>query len=412
MVFAKTGLFPSAFQLLSSRRAGPGHPLCFDCWNPPPKQNQDSAGQWCFSTDHRFREVSLCQQFKAIPQTSQSQGHSGHQQSSRTVKAKDVLFTQAPHQPSVRFGFFHSHPLWQVHRGSRSRLQSSQKRGSFLPSFTLFRISFQRLLAWSLETWKRLYLFGCAGILQRMSAKGSPWHLPDPSTSRFRFFRSQIYRASGSRGDWLCHRSQDDPSDPKENRNPSLSPVQEKLGSSRVFLQTFPVEEVSSFCSNPSPPPREGLRTTDSFRSEALHLSGLCNQSPTQSGRDLVFLSAQGSDRSHHQRAERKLRLGQDSNQQFPSQPVLFLSLAVRLQSCQLVQETLSPSKISECNLRDHSDRVLSPPCKIGQDATSECTQITQRVYLQTDLGSYHPEYQKDQIIINFNQFVNFFRNE
>src|SRR4030043_948923 len=180
MVFAKTGLFPSAFQLLSSRRAGPGHPLCFDCWNPPPQQNQDSSGQWCFSTDHRFREISLRQQSKAIPQTSRSPGYSGHQQSSRPVKAEDVLFAQTSDQSSVRFRFFRSHPLWQVHRGSRSRLQSSQKRGSFLPSFSLFRISFQRLLAWSLKTSKRLYLFGCAGILQRMSAKGSPWHLPDP----------------------------------------------------------------------------------------------------------------------------------------------------------------------------------------------------------------------------------------
>ena len=150
MVFAKTGLFPSAFQLLSSRRAGPGYPLCFDCWHPPFEQNQDSTGQWCFSTDHRFREVPLRQQFKEIPQTNQSPGHSGHQQSSRPVKAKDVLFTQATDQPSIRFGFFRSDSLWQTHRGSRSRLQSSQKRGSFLPSFTLFRISFQRFLARSL----------------------------------------------------------------------------------------------------------------------------------------------------------------------------------------------------------------------------------------------------------------------
>src|SRR4030043_800215 len=405
MVFAKTGLFPSAFQLLSSRRAGPGHPLCFDCWNPPPKQNQNSAGQWCFPTDHRFREVSLCQQFKAIPQTSQSQGHSGHQQSSRTVKAKEVLFTQAPHQPSVRFGFFRSHPLWQVHRGSRSRLQSSQKRGSFLPSFCLFRISFQRLLAWYLKTWKRLYLFRCSGIPQRMSGENSSWHLSDPGTSRFRFFRSQIYRASGSRGYWLSHRSQEDPSNQKQNRNPSLPSVQERLGSSRVFLQTFPVEGTSSFCSHPPSPPRERLRTTDAFHFEALQLSGLCNQSPSQSRRDLVFLSTQGSDRSHYQGAERKLCLGQNSNQQFPSQPVLFPSLAVRLQSHQLVQETLPTSKISECNLRDDSDRIFSPPCKIGQVAAPKRSQITQRVYLKTDLGSYHPEDQRDKTIINLTLF-------
>jgi hypothetical protein len=69
----------------------------------------------------------------------------------------------------------------------------------------------------------------------------------------------------------------------------------------------------------------------------------------------------------------------------------------------------MSTSKISECNPRDNSDRILSPPCKIGQDATPECSQITQRVYLQTDPGSYHPEYQKNEIIINFNQLVIFF---
>src|SRR4030067_1467339 len=183
MVFAKTGLFPPAFKLLSSRRVNPGHSLCFDCSHPPFEQTQDSAGQWCFSTDHRFREVPLRQQFKAIPKTNQSPGHSGHQQSSRPVKAKDVLFTQAPYQPSVRSRFFRSHPLWQVHRGSRSRLQSSQKRSPFLPSVALFRISFQRLLALSLQTWKRLYLFGCTRILQRMSPKGSSWYLPDPGTS-------------------------------------------------------------------------------------------------------------------------------------------------------------------------------------------------------------------------------------
>jgi hypothetical protein len=411
MVFAKTGLFPSAFQLLSSRRADPCHPLCFDCWNPPPKQNQNSAGQWRFSKDHRFRKVSLCQQFKAIPQTSQSPGHSGHQQSSRPVKVEDVLFTQTSYQPSVRFGFFRSHPLWQVHRGSRSWLQSSQKRGSFLPSFTLFRISFQRLLAWSLKTWKRLYLFGCPGILQRMYGKGSPWHLSNPSTSRFRFFRSQIYRASGSRGNWLCHRSQDDPSDPKENRNPSVLPVQEKLGSSRVFLQTFPVEGTSSFCSHPPPSSRERLRTTDAFHFEALQLSGLCHQPTSPSRRDLVFLSAQSSDRGHHQGTKSKLCFGQDSNQQFPGQPVLFPSLAVRLQSRQLVQETLPTSKISECNFRDHSDRILSSPCEIGQGATPQCSQVTQRVYLQSNPGPCYPEYQKDEAIVNFHQFAKFLTN-
>jgi hypothetical protein len=77
-----------------------------------------------------------------------------------------------------------------------------------------------------------------------------------------------------------------------------------------------------------------------------------------------------------------------------------------------LVQETLPTSKISECNLRDYSDRIFGPPCKIGQIATPERSQITQRVHFKTDLEPYHPEDQGDETIINFNQFANFFRNE
>ncbi len=142
-----------------------------------------------------------------------------------------------------------------------------------------------------------------------------------------------------------------------------------------------------------SPPPtRERLRTTDSFHFEALHLPGLCDQPFTPSGGNLVFLSAQGSHRSDHPRAERKLRLGQNPDQEFPSQPVLFPSLVVRLQSGQLVQEALSPPTISECNLRDDSHRTPSPPCKIGQNTASKCSQITQRVYFETDLGFYRPK--------------------
>src|SRR5512139_446881 len=234
MVFAKTGLFSPTPWSLSSRRSGPGHHLCFDCWHSPFEQDQDSPGQWCLSADHRFKKVSLCQQFKAIPQTNPSQGHSEHQQSSRPIQAQDVLFTQTSDQPSVRLRFFCAHSLRQIDRGSRSRLQSTQKRGSFLPSVALFRISFQRLLAWSLKTWKRLYLVRCSRISQRMSQKSSPWHLSDSSTSRFRFFRSQIYRTPRPGRHWLCDCSQDDSSHQKQNREPSLSPVQEKLGSGRV----------------------------------------------------------------------------------------------------------------------------------------------------------------------------------
>lgn len=182
MVFTKTGVFLSALRLLTSRGVGPGCASCLDYSNPTPQQNKDSSRPWCVSTDHRFLEVSLCQQFKTIPQTSQSQGRSGHQQSSRSVKPKDLLFSQIRHQPSVRFQFFRSHSLWPVHRGNRSGLQSSQKRDSFLSSFTLLRIPFPTLLARSIEPRERLYLARCSTTPQNTSGKGSPWPLSVPAS--------------------------------------------------------------------------------------------------------------------------------------------------------------------------------------------------------------------------------------
>ena len=160
-------------------------------------------------------------------------------------------------------------------------------------------------------------------------------------------------------------------------------PIKNKIGNLRYhrfkkdwaaaefFYQPFRWKKPHRFVVIRRPLPEKDSEQLTLFHPEALRLSGLCNQSPSQSRKDLVFLSAQGSDRSHHQGAERKLCLGQDSNQQFPSQPVLFPSLAVCLQSCQLVQETLPTSKISECNLRDDSDRILSPACKIGQNSNT-----------------------------------------
>ena len=261
-------------------------------------------------------------------------------------------------------------------------------------------------MAWPLKTRTRLYLFACARIPQRILGKvpSGIYRIRVRADSGF-FDHKFIEPLDEESISYVIVAKMTRPIINKMGES-SLLPVQEKLGSSRVFLQPFPVEETSSFCSNPPPPPRERFRTTDAFHPEALHLSGLCNQSPSQSRRDLVFLSAKGIDRSHYPGAERKLCLGQDSNQQFPGQPVLFSSPAIRLQSRQLVQETLPTSKISEGNLRDHSDRIFSPPGKIGQDATPESSQITQRVYLQTDPGSYHPEYQKNETVINFNQLV------
>ena len=411
MAFAKTGSLLSTFHLFSARGFNSRYHLCFDRWYSSTKQNKNPSGQWCVSTNHRVKEVSLRQQLKTFPETRGPNSHPEHQQGPRPIEAEDVLSSQASHQSSVRFRFFRSHPLWQVHRGSRSRLQSSQKRGSFLPSFTLFRISFQRLLAWYLEAWKRLYLLRRPGVSKRMFDENSARNLLDSSLSRLRILRPQIYRAPGSRGDWLCHCGQDDQAHQKQNRKSSLSQLQEGLGCSRIFLPTVPLGEAPSLCSHSSSPPRERHRPTYPLCPKTLCLSSLCNQSSLTTRKDLVFLSTSSRYRNHHQRVERKLCFGQNSYQQFSSQPPLFSPFIAGLQYRQLVQKALLATKISGCYLRDDSNRILGIASQIGQNRPPEYTQITCRVYLQTNPRPYHPEYQKDGAIINFDHLANFFRN-
>ena len=392
VAFAKLCKISLLPQTLSSGRINPGYDLCFDCWYPPSEQNKDSSRQWCFSTDCRLKELSLLQQFKTFFKKSQPQNNSRYQQGSRSLKAKDVLSPKAPHQHPLRFRFLCSYPLWQVYRRSREGLQPSQKRSSFLSSFTLFRISLQRLLAWYLKTRKCLHLYRFSRVFKDMFRENPSLSLSYSSASRLRFLRSQVYRTPRRSKYWLLYCSQNDPSYQGESVEPPLSQIQEELGSCRVLLPTLSLEETTSFCSNQTTTTRKRLRTTHSLYLKTICLSDLCNQSPFEARKSLVFLQTPSIYRSSYQRTERKLCSGQDSNQQLPSQSGLFFSAPFCLQYRQLVQKALSSTEIPECYIRNYSDRVPGIAGQIGQIKEPECTQITSRIYSPTDIGSYYSE--------------------
>ncbi len=134
--------------------------------------------------------------------------------------------------------------------------------------------------------------------------------------------------------------------------------------------------------------------------------SSVCNQSSLTTRKDLVFLSAPNCYRNHHQRVERKLCFGQDSHQQYSSQPTVFSAFTARLQYRQLVQKTLLATEIPECHLRDHSNGIPGIACKVSQKGPSKYPQITHGVYLQTNTGSHYPEYSKDGPVIILNTLL------
>ena len=351
------------------------------------KQNQNFTKQQFFSANNWSKEFSLCQQLKTLPETNRFQDNSEHQQGTRPVETKDVP-AQVSHKPLIRFGFFRSYHLWKIHRRGQSGLQSAQKRQKVISSPALFRVTHQRLLAWSLKTRRCLYRIWFSRVLERMSCQDATLCLPYTLTSRFRLLRPQIHRAPRRRKNWLCNCSQDHSSHQETLRKPALSPIQKGLGSGRVQLPTVEMEKASSLCSNTQAIVSEKLRADDTFHTDPLCLSGVCNQPSHGSTKHLVLLQRPSRNRANYQRAKGRLYFSQNSNKQLPSQSILFLFTPFCLQYSQLVQEKLFTSKVSECYLADHSHRIFSSACKINQIGKQECAQDTSTIYFPTDIGT------------------------
>lgn len=392
VAFAKKGCFPSTFQPLSSSRINPSYHLCSDCWHSSVEQNQDSSRQWRFSTNHWPEEFSICQQSETLSQASRSQNNPRYQQSSRSFKVEDILSPKASNQPPFRSRFRCLYHLRQTDRRSQDRLQSSQKRCQIISSLALLRVSFQRLLAWHLKARRYFQLNWLSGIFKRMFRQTSSLCISYQVKSRFRIFQPQIHRNSRGQKYWLCHRGKNDQSYQEPGCWIALSSFQERLGSCRVSIYPLSMEKAISLYCYPQTTTRKGFRPTESLHQRALCLSGICNQSSYETPKYLVFLQRPSTHRKEYQRTRRKFCPSQDSNQQLSGKSSLFLSASFCLQHCQLVQEALSTSEISECYFRNYSNRVLGITSQISQNGQPECTQIASGVYLQTNTGSYYSE--------------------
>ena len=379
-------LWPT-LQSLSSYRSNSNYYLCNNCRYLPFKQDQNFTRQQFLSADNRLKEFSLCQQPKTLSEANRSQDDSRGQQSSRPTEVEDVL-SQSSDKPLIRSGFFGSYHLWKIHRRSQSRIQSIQKRQTFLSSSALFRVSYQRLLAWGIKTWRCIYRFGLSRVLERMPCQTSTLYLPHTCKGRFRLFRPQIYRTSRRERNRLCRCSQNHPKNQKRVRSSTLSQIQEGLGSIPILLQTLQVEKSSSLHSDTQTITKEGLGATNTSHDNPLCLPGVCDQPLYETSEHLVLLQRPGQHRANYQRTEGRLHFGQYSHKQFSSQSSLFLSTSFCLQHSQLVQEILLATEISECYITNRSYRVFSSACKINQIGKQECAQDTSTIYLQPGTGA------------------------
>ena len=392
VVIAKESSIFSENQLLSPRRDGAGNHLCLNRGHLPVKQNGNHARQRSFSTNCWLSAISLCQQFKTFFKTHGCAMYPSHQQGSRQPAFKNVLSAQTTHKPTVRYRFIRIDHLRQEYRRSQSRIQSAQTRRPFLSSLVLLRSAYQRLLAWCIEARGCLHSRRLPGIFQRMPWKNTTLHISPARAGRFRILRSRIHRIP-RREEYRIRRSgQDDPCHSAQSRGPALSIFPQGLGGSRIRVYAYELEKTSPFyCYSPAVTGKR-FQPIAIIHATALCLPGLCHQFAFGPSEHLVFLPGQGGHRSAYQRAQRKLRLGQNTHKFFFGQSNLFLPIVIRVQSRQLVQKNMFAERISELNITDNSHRTVSVARPFSQTRQPACSQSAQQLYLQEKFRGYYSQ--------------------
>ena len=379
-------------QFLSPRRDGAGHHLCLDRWHLPIKQIRNPARQWSFSADRWVEAISLCQQFAAFFKANGCPVHPSHQQGSRQPAFTNVLPTQTAHKLAVRYRFIRVDNLRQEYRRGQGRIQSAQTWRPFLSSFILLRSAYQRLLAWFIKAWRCLHSRRLPGIFQRMPWENTSLHISPARAGRCRIFRPQIHRIHRRKEHWLHGCGQDDPGHSAQSHGPALSTFPQGLGGSRIRIYAYELENSAPFYRYSPVVAGKRFQPIAIIHTTALCLPGLCHQFAFGPGEHLVFLPGPGGHRSAYQRAQRKLRVGQNTNEFFFGQSNLFLFAVIRVQSHQLVQKNVLAERISKLNITDNSHRTTGAPRSFGQTGQSAYSQFTQQLHLQEIFGGYYSQ--------------------
>lgn len=186
-----------------------------------------------------------------------------------------------------------------------------------------------------------------------------------------------------------------------------LSRIQERLGDSRVFLQTSGLERRPPVCGSSPSHTRKTFGATYFVYSEALCLPCVCHQSASATSRGLVLLQRPRWYRDQYQTSWRRFCLGQNPDQEVSSKRSVFLSTSFCLQHYQLTQTDLFASEVSEYYITNHSHRTSGSTCETGQVKEQERAQVASRVSFGTYAESDNSEDNKSQTPMIFSNLLN-----
>lgn len=256
------------------------HFLLHYCRNITYKRHPAAGIQRSIQKNPWSKKVSESKYDKTFSSPYSARSYSTDCQSSQSTTKETFLHRMPTNQCYIRFRPNSTYSLWETAK-SKSWIQSKETRQKMLFPVSLFRIQPSRVLAWGLKFWKHQSYNFSKTFPERMHSQITKERKKNSYQSRCWLLRPQVYRIFRRRRNRLYNRSENHQPDTRNNSKNRISPLQEKLGSSRVLLSTddsFPyqVEKDPPFC---GPTSSIAGRSGRSISAESFYNKGIWIQS-------------------------------------------------------------------------------------------------------------------------------------
>src|SRR6266700_1420154 len=357
--------FAAAKQSLQRRRTVAGDPLSADSRSRTDRDNTSAASQWSLSILERALALPECYDSETISLASGAAGLAAVAATPRPVLAKDERGAAATAPIALRLGFHRADRLRKT-RSRRCWLSPVQAGKKIVSSAALFRRTNERLLARRTASRSCLHWGRSARSAGRLFCQASHWRQTGYHSRRQGFLRPQDHCLAGAKKGSLCHGRQADSAHQAATLRLALSPSPGKRFDCAVLLSAIQMGSTLSVRSGATTPTGSTQRATDAVQVGSLLLSSVRHQSHVATTEPVALLQRPRGRGTDHSRTQRRLSLGQDPNALLPGQRNLFSSVAVGLQSGQLVQAAVSARRVPNRDAGDLTQPDLSDAGAIG----------------------------------------------
>ncbi len=306
-----------------------------------------SQAQWGIPVSYRTPGVSQSHDIETLSSADGSAGSWQIKEAPRQIVFDDDPKTVAADKGYFRFGFYGSGSLWQT--GIRKGwIQPYKERQVVLSSPALLRRHYQGFPAWRITARGRPYIHWDIGTAGGFFLKAPIIRKSSNYKGGQGFLRPQDRRISGIQKGSLCYSCQGYKTCKSKTHISLIQEICLWNRDFRVCISAQRMDKEISFCGHKASHPGGAFRATEPFFSGQIQLSGYCDKSKTQAFKCLEILQWQSCRRAYHQRTQRRLSTGEDSNKTFSSQRDLFSSSSICLQSNELVQASLLADGVSK----------------------------------------------------------------